>query len=119
MATASIDQIPQIWPPFPASYPPMGSQGPVPDATTDRERPTPWISDLTGEDIEPEESGSPTIGCRFLKDAVRSPSCDARECARCGAQQAPNKAHERVLGRSGRMASVDPTEARNGPADLQ
>src|SRR6516165_10497466 len=89
--SAGLDELPQIWPLFPASRHPMGSQGPVRAATTAWERPTPWISDLTGEDIEPDESGSPTIGCRFLKDAARSPSRDSTKCARCGAQQAPRR----------------------------
>jgi hypothetical protein len=71
---------PQIWQPFPAPYPYTGSQGPVRGASTGLERPTPWISDLTGEDIEPDESGSPTVGCRFLKDAARRPHA-ARENA--------------------------------------
>src|SRR5262249_15648644 len=87
----------------------------------------PWISDLTGENIEPDESGSPTIGCRFLKDAARSPSCDARKCARCGAQQATKRRLRETWVARGEWlrqirptrattslsASVDPTEARN------
>ena len=84
--SAGLSQLPQIWLPFPAPYPYTGSEGPVRAATTDRERPTPWMLDLIGEDIEPDESGSPAIGCRFLKDAARSPSCDARKCAGRGPQ---------------------------------
>ena len=47
--SAGLSQLPQIWLPFPAPYPYTGSEGPVRGASTGLERPTPWISDLTGE----------------------------------------------------------------------
>jgi hypothetical protein len=50
----------QIWPPFPASYRSMGSQGPVRDATGVSEVRTPRISEIAGpeghEAIEPSTS---------------------------------------------------------------